>query len=61
MLTSPADYHYREEAKGKKVYTRFAGFTSTGIYAVMRMLRVKNTKKMLRKIRLIEYGALKDG
>jgi len=59
--TSPADYHYRDEQRGKRVYTRFAGFKSTGLHAVMKMLKTKNTAKVLRQLRLIEYGALNHG
>lgn len=61
LCTGPGDYHYREVQKGKKVYNQFGGFRTTAIQAVLSLLKNKDTAATLRKIRLIEYGALTDG
>lgn len=61
MLTSPADYNYREVQKGKKIYSKFHGFKSTALAAILGVVKPKRPARILRQIRLIEYGALRHG
>lgn len=61
LLTSPADYNYREVQKGKKIYNKFHGFKSTALTAILSVIKPKNAGRVFRQIRLIEYGALRHG
>jgi len=58
-ILSPADMAFREQQSGKKIFTRFNGYKSTALVAIMGALKIKKAGKVLRQIKLIEYGALK--
>lgn len=61
--TGPADMVYVDHQKGNRMYRRFSGFKTPALQAVIEMFGVKPKKRkaLLKKIRLIEYGAIDGG
>jgi hypothetical protein len=51
-----ADWKWREEHKGKNIYTKPQAIRSSELLAVAKALGYKNRGKILKKIRLIEIG-----